>query len=285
MIAQQVRAELSPEWARLKSLRLYRHRLRDKNKYRKLDTTQLLASGNKFQDQVDFLEDSLRNMMRRNDLDVFLKDGLLDAAETDRAQGYLESLCITMERIVNTDLSRPSSSVLGRQHTPGKYSKLDTLLDILAETDWQFEMVSGTGHRLFRTTTPETDKKETEKFNLYFNRLTQPSIDEYMMPNDDLPDKDSLISSRRNELIRALKGVAALLSRLRNSSRCQEHHEVLLQLSEWDTAAPGALYQGSCLELFLSTCGISSRWQESQLSNLLSVSVHARSVPRSTISF
>lgn len=271
MLAHQLLGELSPEWARLKSLRLYRHRLLDKNKYRKLDMTQLLAPGNDLNDQLDFLEDSLRNVMRRNDLDVLLKDGMLDAAETDRAQAHLESLCSTMERIVNTDILRPIYSQVENQRSTSKYPKLDTLLYLLDETNWQFEMVSGAGYKLFRTVTPEADKKETENFNIYFTRLTQPPVEELRMPNDDLPAKDPPIGSRRSELISALKGVGALLSRFKDSSRCQEHHEVLLQLSEWDTAAPGKLFRGSCLELFLSTCGIPSRWQEIQLSNLLYV--------------
>ncbi|KAF3935790.1 hypothetical protein ABW19_dt0201217 [Dactylella cylindrospora] len=82
----------------------------------------MLASWTERQNHLDLLENGLRNIMRRNDLDWHLGDGL-DKAAMERAQIHLESLCALMERSVDPGALRHRLQV-----TTDKYCRLDALL-------------------------------------------------------------------------------------------------------------------------------------------------------------
>ncbi|KAK6515995.1 hypothetical protein TWF281_004585 [Arthrobotrys megalospora] len=259
----------TPEWGRLKSLRQYRARLRNETKYRRFNPTQLSVSDIERQNHLDLLENGLRNIIRRNDLDILL-DGGLDEAATRRAQTHLEWLCDFMERS-----AIPSgSSQHNIQSSTSKYYQLDALLHDLANTNWAFVMVSGAGRKLFQSVSLEEDNKGVERFNDFFSNLTRSPIADIRFPAQVLP-LDGNVSDAgqpQDQLGVNFDGLEVLLSQFKDPLNCKGHN-VLLQLPAVNNAASREQFQESRLELFLSTCRIPSLWLESQLDTLSSADI------------
>lgn len=251
------------EWWRLKSLRSYRDRLLNTTRYQQLDRSQLSLGRVGAQNDASLLEDSLRNMMRRSDLDTLIDSGL-DADAQDHAFASLTSLCATLESIVATNLWTGSSPV-GKS----KYPRIDRLLQELSSTKWQFYMASGSGGRkLFVTTDFNSAKEQVDSFNTFFSRLTQPELRDLEVPSAQQAEKEQT-SGSRDQLQKAIQTLQALLRWLaklttRTCSRC---HDVLLQLPEWDVASSCERFRKPHLDLYLSCCE-RSEWQESCLHEL-----------------
>ncbi|KAF1954305.1 hypothetical protein CC80DRAFT_124419 [Byssothecium circinans] len=251
------------EWRRLKSLRSYRHRLLNTTRYQQLDRSQLLSGGIGAQNDASLLEDGLRNVMRRNDLDTLFDNGL-DADAQDQAFASLTSLCAALESIVATNLWTESLS-----ESESKYPRIDRLLQELGSTEWQFYMASGSrGRKLFVTTDFKSIKGQVDSFNTLFSRLTQPEIQDLEVPNAQQAEKEQT-SGSRVQLRKAIKTLQALLRWLAKltSTTCSGCHDVLLQLPEWDVTSSRERFRKPHLDLYLSCCK-PSEWQESRLHEL-----------------
>ena len=258
----KVPGEVSLEWERLKALRSHRERLLN-TKYRPLDRTKVLqeANGIETKNDASLLEDGLRNIMRRIDLDILFNNGL-DAHALAQATASMETLCLTLEGLVN-------SSLLSEQPLPNdsKYPKLDNLLRTLAATKWKFAMISGS-RKLFRTADPGAMKLSVDEFNTLFDRLTQRDTGALRV-NDSKHSAGGGANVPRQHLHKAIKSLQTLLSWISKLANCRGNHDVLLQLPEWDTATSAERFRQSHLDLYLSTpCCKPSSWQESRLREL-----------------
>ncbi|KAF3907994.1 hypothetical protein ABW20_dc0107126 [Dactylellina cionopaga] len=266
MSASEVLGRVSPQWEILKSLRRHRTRLWNETKYRRFNPAQTSVSEIERQNYLDLLENGLRNIMVRNDLDTLLDDGL-DRAAMGRAHLHLKSLCDLMERnAINSSFSQYKL-----QGKASKYYRLDALLDELANTNWKFAMVSGTGRKLFGSISPEDDNKCVGNFNDFFSNLTHPSVADIHFPTKTLPLDDACPDTghTQNQLAAAFDGLDVLLSQFKDPLDCKGH-KVLLQLPELNIAASRERFRESRLQLFLSTCRVPSLWLESQLDTLSS---------------
>jgi hypothetical protein len=256
------------EWRRLRSLRSYRHRLRNTTRYQKLDRSRLLSAGIGAQNDASLLEDGLRNVMTRNDLDTLFDHGL-DADAQDQVSASLTSLCATLESIVATNLW--PEQVL---EIDSEYPRIDRLLDLLGSTEWQFDMATAPrGRKLFITTDLKSTKAQVDSFNTLFSRLTQPDIGE-LEPHGGKAAEREQVSGARDQLQKATQSLQRLLSWLnRLTGACRGYHDVLLQLPEWDVASSRGRFRKPHLDLYLSrSCykpsesGLNSLvWQESRL--------------------
>jgi hypothetical protein len=259
--AQKV--SLSEEWQRLKSLRSYRHRLLNITRYQKLDKSQSLSGNIGFQNDALLLEDGLRNLMRRNDLDTLFDDGLDDEAQ-DLAFASLTSICLVLESIVATNLwTEPSS------RSDSKYPRIDRLLQELGGTEWRFYMAFGSrGRKLFVTMDPKSIKEQIDSFNTFCSRLTQPETWELEGSSTEEVDVEQPLGSR-DQLQKGIKTLQALLRWLVKitNTDCSGRHDVLLQLPEWDEPTSCERFREPHLDLYLTSC-TSSEWQESQLHEL-----------------
>ncbi|CAN9179546.1 unnamed protein product [Alternaria alternata] len=254
---------LSEEWRRLKSLRSHKHRLLNTTKYQKLDKSQPLSGNIGTQNDALLLEDGLRNLMRRNDLDTLFDNGLDDDAQ-DQALASLTSICLVLENIVATNLWTEPSSESG-----SKYPRIDRLLQELGGTAWRFYMVSGArGRKLFVTTNPKAVKEQTDSFNTFCTRLTQPEMWDLEGSSTQQVEVERPLGSH-DQLQKGIKTLQTLLCWLVNitDSRCSGVHEVLLQLPEWDEPTSCERFREPHLDLYLTSC-TSSEWQESHLHEL-----------------
>ncbi|KAK6499941.1 hypothetical protein TWF481_010297 [Arthrobotrys musiformis] len=266
---------VSSGWDLLRSLRQHRARLRNETKYRKFNLDQEPTSISEInrQNNLHLLENGLREIMRRKDLDTLL-DGHLDEAAGEQARTHVESICALMERGLD---NFNSGAVQRIGHPTDNYDRLRALLDELSKTAWEFVMVSGDTRKLFEPMTLEQDKEEVEKFNDFFNSLTRFSIMDVcpaapareVSPELEKPN----VSHAQDHPVTVFDGLDTLLSRLNDPKICQKHH-VLLQLPQ-SNAASRKEYQESQLKLFLSICGAETPpiWLESQLETLLSTDI------------
>ncbi|KAF3314546.1 hypothetical protein TWF173_004629 [Orbilia oligospora] len=262
------------EWGRLKALREHRARLRDETGYRKFNPAQALTPAINLQTHLDLLEDGLRNIMRRNDLDTLL-DGGLDEAAASRARVHLELLCALIER--NAAVPHPSQHKRRARTNTSKYYRFDTLLDYLADTNCEFVMVSGEGLILLLSESPEKDKKEIDSFNDFFTYLTQSPVADICFQTGGPPPGSSDTHYPLSQVAQAFEGLGVLISRSKGSSDCQGH-EVLLQLPGLTSAASPLSSQDSSLELFLSNCHASSRWSEGLLESIPSIDANGHDI-------
>ncbi|KAK6336871.1 hypothetical protein TWF718_009660 [Orbilia javanica] len=266
MAASEALGRVSLEWGILKSLRRHRPRLWNETKYRRLDLAKTSVAEVERQNSLDLLENGLRNIIMRDDLDALL-DGGLDEAAMRQTQTHLESLCDFMDRNV-ADSDSLQDKVQG---ITGKYYRLHALLDQLPNTDWAFVMVSGTTRKLFRSISPKEDNKDIGKFNDFFNDLTRPSVADICFPAKAPPfDRASPdIDHQQDQLSATFDGLDVLLSQFKDSLKCQGHR-VLLQLPGSNITPSSRQFRESRLELFLSTCGVPPLWLEGQLDTLSS---------------
>jgi hypothetical protein len=259
------------EWRRLKLLRSYKHRLLNTTRYQQLDRSQLLSGSIGAHNDASLLEDGLRNVMRRDDLDTLFDHGL-DADAESQAAASLRSLCTALESIVATNLW--TEEVSG---SDSNYPRIDRLLQLLDNTKWQFYMASGSrGRRLFMATDFKTTREQVDNFNTLFSRLTQPEIRDLELPSTEQTEHERNDGSR-DQLQKAVKTLQALLCWLakRTSTHCEGFHEVLLQLPEWDVASASERFRKPHLDLYVSrTCCEPSKWQESRLQELTDRYVH-----------
>ena len=267
------------EWEQLKALRSYRDRLVNKATYSKLDKSQVLADEIGLENHIDLLENGLRNIMRRHDLDVYFTNGL-DREAMDSAKASLKSLCALLERIVNTELLDLGHSEDVEHANLIKYPRLNGLLTRLSDTTWNFTMVSKARWKLFQSDSPEVDKNQVDNINTLFNRLAQLEIGSLQPSEAKTAASNFEICGPRDQFTNALKTLEVLLSRLEKLKNCQGCHKVLLQLPKWDTAASHECFRDTHLELFVSTCHDPQEWQESQLSFLSQRSVDMYTVRR-----
>ncbi|KAH7371575.1 hypothetical protein BKA66DRAFT_183758 [Pyrenochaeta sp. MPI-SDFR-AT-0127] len=254
---------INEEWQCLKSLRSYRHRLVNTTRYQRLDSSRFLSGGIGAQNHASLLEDGLRNVMRRNDLDTLFENGL-DADAQDQAIAFLKKLCTTLESIVATNLW---IEVFPKRES--KYPRIDRLLQELGKTEWQFYMASGSGGRkLFVTTEFHSIQEQVDSFNTFFSRLTQPEIQDLEVPSAQQAEKEHT-SESHDHLHKAKTSLQALLHWLARltSTTCNGCHNILLQLPEWDVTLSREHFRKPHLDLYLSCCKPSD-WQESQLHEL-----------------
>jgi hypothetical protein len=253
----------SEEWRRLKLLRSHRDRLLNTTRYQQLDRSQLSFGRIGAQNDASLLEDGLRNVMRRNDLDTLFNNGL-DAGAQDYAIASLISLCTILESIVATNLWTKSPPV-----GESNYPRFDRLLQELGSTNWQFYMASGSrGRKLFVTTDFKSIKGQVDDFNNLFSRLTQPELRDLEVPNAQQAEEEQTGGSH-DQVQKAISTLQALLSWLAKleTRNCGACHDVLLQLPEWDVTSPRERFRQPHLDLYLSCCE-RSEWQESCLHEL-----------------
>jgi hypothetical protein len=251
------------EWRRLKSLRSYQSRLKNKTGYHKLNTSQSSSGMIGAQNDASFLENSLRNMMTRSDLDTLLENGL-DADAQEQAFASLTSLCVTLESIVATNLWQESLP-----ESESKYPRIDRLLQELGSTEWQFYMVSGSPEpKLFATTNLQSIKERVDNFDNLFSRFTQPKLRDLEIPNAQQAEGEQT-SESRGQLQKAIHTLQTLLSWLAKltTRTCGECHNVLLQLPMWDVDFSRERFRKPHLDIYLSRCR-RSEWQESCLQEL-----------------
>jgi hypothetical protein len=259
--AQEV--SINEEWRRLKSLRSYRHRLLNTTRYQQLDRSRILSRGIGAQNDALLLEDGLRNLMRRSDLDTLFDNGL-DADAQDQAFASLTSICVILESIVATNLWAESSF-----ESKGNYPRIDRLLQELSGTEWHFCMASGSrGPKLFVTTDLRSIKEQVDRFNILCSRLTQPEIRSLEVPRAQQAQIEQSLGSR-DQLQKGIKTLQALMHWLVKITKtsCSGCHDVLLQLPEWDEPTSCERFRASHLDLYLSNC-TSSKWRESHLHEL-----------------
>jgi hypothetical protein len=131
---------MNVDWERLKLLRSHANRLQKNVGYVGLDETEVQCSKAGIDhDHLMFLENSLRVIMQRQEVDALLNESP-DFFTTDYTQ-RLERLCDFLDHSVNVALLQKheplgSPQVYGRQN-------FDALLNILSRTDWRFVMVTG----------------------------------------------------------------------------------------------------------------------------------------------
>ncbi|CAI6331913.1 unnamed protein product [Periconia digitata] len=253
----------SEEWRRLKSLRSYRHRLLNATRYRPLNSSHLLSGQIGSQNDSCLLEDGLRNLMRRNDLDTIIDEGL-DADTQDQAFALLTSLCAALENMVATDLWTALLS-----ESESKYPRIDRLLQELGKTEWKFHMASESqGRRLFVTLNSKTARDHVDSFNTFFSRLTQPAIQDLEFINAQQTENVQTKESRAqpHEDTKPLQMFLHWLKKLANTT-CSKCHDVLLQLPEWNATQSLDCFRNPHLKLYISRCEI-SEWQEGHLHEL-----------------
>ncbi|KAM0710563.1 hypothetical protein Q7P35_002234 [Cladosporium inversicolor] len=253
----------SEEWRCLESLRSFRDRLVNMTGYQQLDRSQLLLGRIGAQNDASLLEDGLRNVMRRNDLDTLFDHGL-DVDAQAKASASLNSLCATLESITTTDLG-----IEARPEQESKYPKIDLLLQELGSTEWHFYMVSGSRERkLFVTTDFKTIKEQVDNFHTLFDRLTQPDLRDLELSNAQQGEKEQTSGScdQTQNAIQTLQALFRWLTKL-TTTTCSGCHNVLLQLPEWDMSSSRERFRKRHLDLYLSCCE-ESGWQESCLQEL-----------------
>ncbi|KAK6537214.1 hypothetical protein TWF694_011411 [Orbilia ellipsospora] len=253
--------EVIPEWEILKSLRQHRMRLWDEIKYQKLDLSQISLSEIERQSYLDLLEDGLRNVMRRRDLDSLLGGGL-DETAMDRAHLYLRSLCVLLERN-SVNLGPPEFESPERQSTRG-YSRLNSLLNFLENTNNRFTLVSGTALKLFQSNSPKDDMKEVERFNDFFDNLTKSPVEDISFSGTKINSGDIEQRKVSDSLTAYFDGLDLLLLQLEDSPDCRKH-DVLLRLPDFNADKSPVPSQVSRMELFFSNCRIPSLWLSGQL--------------------
>jgi hypothetical protein len=199
-------------------------------------------------------------MMRRNDLDMLFDNGLDNEAETQAFES-LVVLCSTLEKIV-----APNLWVGPLSESEKEYPKLERLLRELDSTEWRFHMASGSrGRKIFSTSEYKLVGEQINSFNVGLNRFTQSEIRELEAPNLHQAEQGQSNESH-GQLQKAIKTLQALLHWLTRlaSTSCQQCHNVLLQLPEWDANSCSERLGRPQLDLYISCCQ-SSEWQESRL--------------------
>ncbi|KAK6507645.1 hypothetical protein TWF481_006071 [Arthrobotrys musiformis] len=261
-----------PEWGRLKSLRRHQARLWNETEYSEFDPAQALTGGVGGQDRLDLLEDGLRYIMRRSDLDFLLDNGL-DEGTARSAQSHLQSLCALMQRNIGV----PGLSYRKRQaQVDNKYYCLDTLLDYLAITTCEFVMVSGAALKLFNFASPGDEAQEIDRFNEFFDSLTQCPVADTCFRTQELPLGGSDPENPLVPLAASFDALVELVSQLKSPPDCIDckGHEVLLRLPGVDTDVSRISFDGPSLEVYLSNCSAPSRWVEGRLEGLPQVDMN-----------
>ena len=108
-------------------------------------------------------------------------------------------------------------------------------------------------------------KEQVESFNTLFDRLTQPEIQDFEVPNAQQTEQEQTSGSqvRPRKAIKFFQVLLRSLAKL-TSTTCSGCHDVLLQLPEWDVTSSCEHFREPHLDLYLSRAE-SSEWQESRL--------------------
>ncbi len=259
----------------------------NRSSYQPLNTAQLLQEARRktsnkpvtqgFQNAPKSFDVGFREILRRNDLDVFF-NGALDKDALEKAQYLLSTLCQQLERIVNPGILESASSVKDDSTTGANgYQKLDSLIETLNKSKWRFEIITGAAPKLFRIRSlseVERARDMVDNFNSYFSRLTRPTLSEAR----PLHGVDLLESARatlaQDKHATALRALTALLRKLKKLPNCPRCHDVLLQLADWqvghsEESMPAPL--DTNFDLFLSICRMPGKisWQQCYFHPLL----------------
>lgn len=250
------------EWSVLKTFRSYHGRLKSKNQYTDLRLDDKQLSNIMLETDKGFFDTDLRQLLTHGEMDTVVENKLEE--QPGDAQTHLQRLCSVLDRFVNTGLFQ-KGKVLRNKDNLCLYPKLETLLQVLAESRWSFELVMEAEHTLFRLDSRSVALEAGEairKFNEFFK---QPVSVELKDGHLSYPSKTSMASLRGEDFRnRAVTGLTALFSCLSRDDPWEcEGHRVLVKLPEWDHIDTHNSKTSPALDLFLSTCGEPCNWHPS----------------------
>jgi hypothetical protein len=214
----------------------------------------------------------MRKTFQRRDLEIIL-DLEPEDEQYEKVSSLLRGLCNILDRRVNPGLPH-------LQQVRGvKYPKLDALLRRLRSPGGlkgKFELVSMSkgGTYLFSGEDADETQKRLAEFNGFVDgcNLSGASLDELARTSSSMtiPSKHTGFNTQGFDGPFRQLAVAAFRTIFFNFSKCNHHekiaHEVLLQLPRLDKIASDDTSNASLtLELFLTSCPVSSTWQEAQV--------------------
>ncbi|KAF2148084.1 hypothetical protein K461DRAFT_68431 [Myriangium duriaei CBS 260.36] len=211
---------------------------------------------------LDKVEQSLRESLTTIDLEVMVDYGL-DSQSMAEANSLLQTLCGTLEQLVNPELLLKSNMPCSTENGSA-YSRLEKLIDIVTQNEWTFDLVAGVHSQqiLFQVQSIETailaDQAVTG-FNQFFKRLHQPAIRDIVPKQVAGVEQDSI--DRAWKLVSCQKRpFERLLFQLQKASSCaRKGHIALLQLADCEKVSENSFH------LFLSACTRSDCWLEAHL--------------------
>lgn len=249
---------LSTEWAVLQAFRLHHQRLERKTKYRPLRRSLQGVSTIKWQNDLALFDTHLRHILTRGDLDTIIKHKLKEQEQI--AQSQLVSICTLLNRLTNSQLLSGLSEDANLNEQDSPYPRLLLLAQILNDTEWNFDLITGQGRVLF-VLDSEQDAYEANNivrtFDEFFSQVMLPMrVEKAQQPTTEA------WQSRLGLRDRAVKGLEYLFLRVpQGQSQVCQGHRILIQLPDWDTIDRPPEPE-TALELFFSACASSKEWHQ-----------------------
>ncbi|EGU84708.1 hypothetical protein FOXB_04778 [Fusarium oxysporum f. sp. conglutinans Fo5176] len=249
---------LSTEWTVLQAFRLHHQRLERKTKYQPLRRSLQGISTIKWQNDLALFDTHLRHILTRGDLDTIVKHKLKEQEQI--AQSQLVSICTLLNRLTNSQLLSGLSEDANLNEQDSPYPRLLLLAQILNDTEWNFDLITGQGRVLF-VLDSEQDAYEANNivrtFDEFFSQVMLPMrVEKAQQPTSEAWE------SRLGLRGRAVKGLEYLFLRVpQGQSQVCQGHRILIKLPDWDTIDRPPEPE-TALELFFSTCASSKEWHQ-----------------------
>ncbi|EWZ43527.1 hypothetical protein AU210_006996 [Fusarium oxysporum f. sp. radicis-cucumerinum] len=249
---------LSTEWTVLQAFRLHHQRLERKTKYQPLRRSLQGISTIKWQNDLALFDTHLRHILTRGDLDTIVKHKLKEQEQI--AQSQLVSICTLLNRLTNSQLLSGLSEDANLNEQDSPYPRLLLLAQILNDTEWNFDLITGQGRVLF-VLDSEQDAYEANNivrtFDEFFSQVMLPMrVEKAQHPTTEA------WQSRLGLRDRAVKGLEYLFLRVpQGQSQVCQGHRILIQLPDWDTIDRPPEPE-TALELFFSACASSKDWHQ-----------------------
>ncbi|KAF5702070.1 minor extracellular protease epr [Fusarium mundagurra] len=248
----------STEWTILQRLRLHHQRLERKTKYRPLTRSTQDTSSIKWQNTLALLDTHLRLILTRGDLDTIVKHKLKEQEQA--AQSQLVSICALLNRLTNSQLLSGITENIDLNKQDSPYSRLLLLVQVLNDTEWSFDLITGQGKVLF-VLDSEKDADEANdiarNFDQVFSQVMLPTrVEKVRQPTSEAWE------SRLGLRDQVVKGFEYLLQHVpEGQSEACHGHRILIKLPDWDTIERPSEPE-TALELFFSTCASSKEWHQ-----------------------
>ncbi|KAF5621994.1 subtilase family domain protein [Fusarium sp. NRRL 52700] len=174
-------------------------------------------------------------------------------------QPKLQGLCSLLNRLVNLALVSNVPNVT-QNKVNQKYPNLSLLVQVLNETHWNFDLVSGRGNVLFNLNSEDeanTAQRVARRFSAFFSHSPQ------LVFGNERQDQPKYSSWRlrqdlRDPAVRGLRSLSLVGSEA-GSGNCIGH-DVVVKLPDWQNIDQED--ETTVLDIFLSTCLKRDEWHE-----------------------